>query len=87
MNREQSGYQAAMKKKRLKRELRALAESHKELEQAHHKLATHAEVIAVAIHSPAIVPASDLQDAIAGIHELTATFASEKSPRRMVAAA
>ena len=72
-----------MKKKRIKRELRALAESHKELERAHRRLATHAEVIAVAVHSPAIVPASDLEDAIAGIHDLTAHFASEQSLRRV----
>jgi hypothetical protein len=76
-----------MKKKQIKRELRALAESHKELEQAHRRLATHAEVIAVAVHSPALVPASDLEDAIAGIHELSAHFASEKSLRRVPAAA
>ena len=76
-----------MKKKRLKRELRALAESHEQLKQAHRRLATHAEVIAVAVHSPAIVPASDLEDTIGGIHELTASFASEKPLRRVRAAA
>ena len=76
-----------MKKKRLERELRALAKSHEQLRQAHRRLATHAEVIAVAVHSPAIVPASDLEDAIGGIHELTATFASEKPLRRARAAA
>lgn len=76
-----------MKKKRLKRELRALAESHEQLKQAHRRLATHAEVIAVAVHSPAIVPASDLEDAIGGIHELTESFASEKPLRRVRAAA
>ena len=70
-----------MKKKRLKRELLALAESHRELARAHRQLATHVEVIAVAVRSPAIVPESDLQDAIAGIHELTATYASEKDLR------
>ena len=74
-------------KKKIKRELRALAESHKELERAHRRLATHAEVIAVAVHSPAIVPASDLEDAIAGIHELSAHFASEEQLRRVPAAA
>ena len=76
-----------MKKKRLKRELRALAENHKRLERAHRQLATHAEVIAVAVHSPALVPASDLQDAIIGLHELTANFASEKRLREVPAAA
>ena len=76
-----------MKKKRLKRELRALAESHKQLERAHRQLATHAEVIAVAVHSPAVVPASDLQAAISGIHELTAHFSSEKAPLRVSIAA
>ena len=78
MNRGRSGYARPMKKKRLKQELRALAERHQELERAHRQLAAHAEVIAVAVHSPAIVPTSDLQDAIAGIHELTAHFASKK---------
>jgi len=76
-----------MKKKRIKRELRALAESHRALEQAHRRLATHAEVIAVAVHSPALVPASDLQDAIAGIHDLTSRFATEKTLRGVPAAA
>ena len=76
-----------MKKKRIKRELRALAESQRELERAHRQLAAHAEVIAVAVHSPALVPASDLQDAVAGIHELTAHFAAKKSPRRVPVAA
>jgi hypothetical protein len=71
-----------VKKKRLKRELRALAESHRQLERAHRQLATHAEVIAVAVHSPAIVPASDLQDAITGIHDLASRLPSEK-PRRV----
>ena len=76
-----------MKKKRIKRELRALAESHRALEQAHRRLATHAEVIAVAVHSPALVPASDLQDAIAGIHELNSRFPAEKTLRGVPAAA
>jgi hypothetical protein len=76
-----------MKKKRLRRELRALADSHKELERAHRQLATHAEVIAVAVHSPAVVPASALEDAIVGIHELTANFAAEKRLRRVPVAA
>ena len=76
-----------MKKKRIERELRALAESHKELERSHRRLARYAEVVAVAVHSPAIVPASDLQDAVAGIHELTAHFAAEKSLRRVPTAA
>ena len=76
-----------MKKKRIKRELRALAKSHKELERAQRRLAAHAEVIAVAVHSPAIVPASDLQDAISGIHQLTATLTVEKRPHRVPVAA
>jgi hypothetical protein len=88
MKRGRAGYPAAIKKKRLERELRALAEKQRELEleRVHRKLATHAEVVAVAVHSPAIVPASALQDAIAGIHELTASFASEKPLRVPVAA-
>jgi hypothetical protein len=76
-----------MKKKQLKRELRALAQSHKQLEKAHRQLATHAEVIAIAVHSPAIVPASDLQDAITGIHELSSRLTSEKTQRRLPTAA
>ena len=59
-----------MRKKRLKRELRALSKSHERLEQAHRQLATHAEVIAVAVRSPDLVPEADLDAAIAGIHEL-----------------
>jgi hypothetical protein len=76
-----------MKKKRLKRELRALADNQEELKRAYRQLATHAEVVAVAVHSPALVPESDLQDAITGIHELNANFASEKRLRRAAAAA
>ena len=76
-----------MKKKQLKRELRALAESHRQLERAHRQLATHTQVIAIAVHSPAIVPASDLQDAVTGIHDLTARFAAEKSPQPLTPAA
>jgi hypothetical protein len=61
-----------MRKKRLKRELRALTKSHQELVRAHRQLATHAEVVAVAVRSPDLIPRSDLDDAIAGIHELNA---------------
>ena len=82
-----SGQLAHMKNKRLKKELRALTERHEKLERAHRRLAKHAEVIAIAVHSPALVPESDLQDAITGIHELTATFASEKRLRRVPIAA
>ena len=59
-----------MGKKRLKRELRALAERQDELERAHRRLAAHAEVIAVAVRSPDLVLQSDLDDAIAGVHGL-----------------
>ena len=83
----EAGTSATMKKKRLERELRALAERHEQLERAHRQLAVHAEVIAVAVQSPATVPASDLEDAIAGIHELNAAFASEKRRRRVPVAA
>jgi hypothetical protein len=72
-----------MKKKRLKRELRALTNNQEELKRAHRQLATHAEVLAVAVHSPALVPESDLQNAITGLHELTANFASEKRLHRV----
>ena len=61
-----------MGKKRLERELRTIAESHEQLRQAHHQLATHTEVIAVALRSPGLVPESDLDAAIAGIHQLNA---------------
>jgi hypothetical protein len=60
-----------VRKKRLKRELRALAESHRRLEQAQRRLAMHAEVIAVALRSPDAVPQADLDNAVAGIHELS----------------
>jgi hypothetical protein len=68
-----------MGKKRLKRELRALAESHERLQQTQRRLAAHAEVVAVAVRSPDRVPPTDLDNAIAGIHELSAVFA-ESSP-------
>lgn len=61
-----------MRKKRLKRELHALAERHDELERAHRRLAAHTEVIAVAVRSPDLVSQTDLDDAIAGVHELNA---------------
>lgn len=76
-----------VKKKQLKRELRVLAERQRNLERAHRQLAVHAEVVAVAVHSPALVPASDLQAAIAGIHELAANFGSETKLRRVRVAA
>jgi hypothetical protein len=60
-----------VRKKRLKRELRALADDHSRLEQAHHRLAAHAEVIAIAVRSPNAVPQTDLDNAVAGIHELS----------------
>jgi hypothetical protein len=63
-----------MGKKQLKRELRALAESHGQLQEAHRRLAAHAEVIAVAVRSPDVVPETDLDDAIAGIHELNSVL-------------
>jgi hypothetical protein len=65
-----SGYAWSVRKKRLEQELRALAGRHEQLEQAHRLLAAHAEVIAVAVRSPAAVPQSDLDDAIAGLHAL-----------------
>jgi hypothetical protein len=61
-----------MRKKRLKRELRALIRRHEQLEETQRRLATHAEVIAVAVRSPDLVPQTDLDDAIAGIHRLNA---------------
>ena len=69
---DESGYAASMRKKQLKRELRALARRHEQLEQTQRRLATHAEVIAVAVRSPDLVPQTDLDDAIAGIHRLNA---------------
>ena len=64
------GYSRRVGKKRLKGELRALAERHERLEQTHRRLAAHIEVIAVAVRSPDLVPEADLDDAIAGLHEL-----------------
>jgi hypothetical protein len=57
-------------KKRLERELRALAVRHEQLEEAHRRLSLHVEVIALALRSPDHVPQSDLEDAITGVHEL-----------------
>ena len=68
-----------MGKKRLKRKLRALAESHEQLQQAHRRLAVHTEVIAVAVRSPDRVPQADLDDAIAGIHALNAALADSSA--------
>lgn len=61
-----------MGKKRLKRKLQALAESHEQLQQAHRRLAAHTEVVALAVRSADHVPPADLDDAIAGIHDLNA---------------
>jgi len=69
-----------VKKKRLKRELRALAERHDRLERAHRRLATHTEVIAVALRSPGLVSQTDLDHAIAGLHELNAVRENRRFP-------
>lgn len=83
---DEAGTPIGMKKRRLKRELRVLAERQRNLERAQRQLAVYAEVVAVAVHSPALVPVSDLQAAIAGIHELAA-IGSETKPHRMRVAA
>jgi hypothetical protein len=67
-------------KKRLKRELRALAERQAELDREYRRLVAHCEVIAVAVRSPDLVPRADLDDAIAGIHELNASLESRSFP-------
>jgi hypothetical protein len=59
-----------MKKKRLKRELRALAQRQEQLEEAQRRLTAYTEVIAVAIRTPERVPQRDLDTAIAAMHEL-----------------
>jgi len=64
--------------KRLKRELRTLAEHQDELDRAHRRLARHTEVIAVALRSPDL---TDCDDAIAGLHELNALLESRSFPR------
>jgi hypothetical protein len=69
-----------VRKKRLKRELRALADNHSQLEQAHRRLAAHAEVIAIAVRSPDAVPQRDLDNAVAGIHELSVIDTSGSAP-------
>jgi hypothetical protein len=76
-----------VKKKRLKRELRALSDSYARLQETHRRLVAHTEVIAVAVRSPDLVPQSDLDDAIAGIHELNgeSTLARSSSARRPAA--
>jgi hypothetical protein len=60
-----------VKKKRIKRDLETLIERHEQLEEAQRRLATHAEVLALAVRSPERVPESDLDNAIAGLHQLT----------------
>ena len=69
-----------MRKKQLKRELRALADRHGQLEQAQRRLAAHAEVIAVALRSPDAVPQADLDNAVAGIHQLALSGAVDSGP-------
>jgi len=69
-----------VRKKRLKRELRALGEGHDRLERAHRRLATHTEVIAVALRSPDLVSQADLDAAIAGVHELNTLLENRGFP-------
>ena len=76
-----------MGKKRLKRKLRALTESHEELQRAHRRLAAHTEVIALAVRSRDHVPPADLDDAIAGIHELNAVLVDSSAGSGDAAAA
>jgi hypothetical protein len=52
------------------------AEVH-ELKETLRRLAVHAEVVALALRSPGRVPESDLDGAIAGIHELTLSAPTE----------
>lgn len=69
-----AGIAQAVKKKRLKRELRALAERQDQLEQASRVLAAHSAVIAVAVRTPERVPHGDLDASIAGVHELNGRY-------------
>jgi hypothetical protein len=50
-----------------------------ELTDAVRQLAAHAEVLAVALRTPEAVPAADLDEAVAGIHELYGRLAERKS--------
>lgn len=59
-----------MKKKKIKRELRRMTARQETLELAQRRLAAHIEVIAVAVRSPDRVPQVDLDNAIAGVHDL-----------------
>jgi hypothetical protein len=68
-------------RKRLKRELRALAERHDRLERAHRRLAAHTEVIGVALRAPDRVSQTDLDDAIDGVHDLNSLLESRSFPR------
>jgi hypothetical protein len=61
-----------VKKKRIKSDLQTLAERQEQLVEAQRRLATHAEVVALALRSPERVPESDLDNAIAGLHQLAA---------------
>jgi hypothetical protein len=55
-----------------KKKIDALAEQETRLVEVVRRLAAHAEVIGVAVRSPGAVPPDDLDDAIAGLHDLHA---------------
>jgi hypothetical protein len=72
-----------MKKKKLKRELRALATRHDSLAETVRRLAAHIDFLAVAARSPDVVSAADLDAAIAGIHQAhTELIHSTRTPAR-----
>ena len=59
-----------MTKKGIQAQVDDLAERHSQLAAACARLAAHAEVVALAVRTPEAVPRDDLDDAIAGLHEL-----------------
>jgi len=61
-----------VKKKELQAQLDELADRLDDVSSACSRLASHAEVVALAVRSRESVPSGDLDDAIDGLHELYA---------------
>jgi hypothetical protein len=61
-----------VKKKGIQAQLDELGEAYAELAEICGRLASHAEVVALAVRSRESVPGDDLDDAIDGLHELHA---------------
>lgn len=67
------------KKKELDAELQDLAERHRALVEAVHRLATHTSVLAIAVRDPNAVPPADLDAALAGIAKINSTLGTQPS--------